>query len=199
MKKLMLSAIAILLASASFAQAKWGVVAGPTFSSYTLKVLGSKSTSDIITNFRGGVTLDLPIADEFYVQPSLLYTGKGGKGDFLTRDVKTNLHYLELPVNFMYKPEVGAGNLFIGIGPYLAYALGGNVNGNSIDFGNQAGELKRFDVGGNFQVGYELSNGINFGLYTDLGLVNLAGDGDSDNSFRNTSFGVNIGYKFGGK
>ncbi|ATL46724.1 hypothetical protein COR50_05750 [Chitinophaga caeni] len=199
MKKLLFFAIAILLSGATFAQAKWGVVAGPSFSSYTMKVAGKKSTSDLITNFRGGFTVDLPLADEFYIQPSLLYAGKGGTGDFLGTDVKTNLNYLELPLNFMYKPEVGNGNIYIGVGPYFAYALGGNTDGNDIEFGNNLGEMKRFDAGGNLQFGYELFNGLNFGLYTDLGLVNLAGEGDSDNSFRNTSFGVNIGYKFGGR
>ena len=207
MKKALLSVAALLIAGATFAQTKFGIVAGPSFSSYTYKVSGDKETSDLLVNFRAGLTADLQLADEFYIQPSLLYTGKGGKEEVFGFDTKTNVGYLELPINFMYKPEVGNGNLFIGLGPYFAVGLNGNretvvndaVVKNDIEFGDESGEMKRFDAGANFQVGYELPMGLNFGLFTDLGLVNLQGNGDDDNSFRNTAFGVTVGYKFGGQ
>lgn len=207
MKKALLSVAALLIAGATFAQTKFGIVAGPSFSSYTSKVNGDKETSSLLTNFRAGLTADLQLADEFYIQPSLLYTGKGGKEEVFGFDTKTNVGYLELPINFMYKPEVGNGNLFIGLGPYFAVGLNGNretvvndaVVKNDIEFGDENGQMKRFDAGANFQVGYELPMGLNFGLFTDLGLVNLQGNGDDDNSFRNTAFGVTVGYKFGGQ
>ncbi|MGN6511600.1 MAG: outer membrane beta-barrel protein [Chitinophaga sp.] len=207
MKKALLSVAALLIAGATFAQTKFGIVAGPSFSSYTYKVNGDKETSSLLTNFRAGLTADLQLADEFYIQPSLLYTGKGGKEEVFGFDTKTNVGYLELPINFMYKPEVGNGNLFIGLGPYFAVGLNGNretvvndaVVKNDIEFGDENGQMKRFDAGANFQVGYELPMGLNFGLFTDLGLVNLQGNGDDDNSFRNTAFGVTVGYKFGGQ
>ncbi|MGX5818271.1 porin family protein [Chitinophaga lutea] len=207
MKKLALSLAAMLIACASFAQVKFGVVAGPSFSSYTYKILGDKETSKMMTGFRAGFTADLPLGDDFYIQPSLLYVGKGGKNDDGPIDLKTRINYLELPLNFMYKAEVGTGAIFIGLGPYVALGLSGtreaNVAGskvkNDIEWGDETGKMKKFDAGGNFQFGYELPMGLNFGLYTDLGLVNLAGNGDSDNSFRNTSFGVTVGYKFSGR
>ena len=207
MKKALLSVAALLIAGATFAQTKFGIVAGPSFSSYTYKVNGDKETSSLLTNFRAGLTADLQVADEFYIQPSLLYTGKGGKEEVFGFDTKTNVGYLELPINFMYKPEVGNGNLFIGLGPYFAVGLNGNretvvndaVVKNDIEFGDENGQMKRFDAGANFQVGYELPMGLNFGLFTDLGLVNLQGNGDDDNSFRNTAFDVTVGYKFGGQ
>ena len=208
MKKVLLSVAVMLIASASFAQVKFGVTAGPSFSSYTGKTLGgSKQTSKLLTGLRAGVTADLQLADEFFIQPSLMYVGEGGvsKGSL---DLKTRINYLELPINFMYKPEVGDGNLFIGLGPYFAYGLGGknevSQNGTKvsqdISWGNDnVGQLKRFDAGANFQVGYEFPMGFNVGLHTDLGLVNIRGKGDSDNTFKNTSFGVSVGYKFGGR
>lgn len=190
----------MLIASATFAQVKFGVTAGPGFSSVTTKANGDKETSKLMTGLRGGITVDLPLADEFYIQPSLLYAGKGGNEEVLGVDLKTRIHYLELPINFMYKPEVGAGNLFIGLGPYIALGLSGKTDGGSagsvdIDWGDETGQLKKMDAGANFQVGYEFPMGLNVGLFTDLGLVNLAG-GDNDNSFKNTSFGLSVGYKF---
>lgn len=209
MKKVLFSVAALLIAGASFAQVKFGVTAGPSFSSYTSKVAGDKETSKLITGLRAGVTVDLPLADEFYIQPSLLYVGKGGMMEAGGLDLKTRLNYLELPINFMFKPEVGAGNLFIGLGPYLAYGISGkgeiaDNNGNEIssdiEWGNDnRGQFKRLDAGANFQFGYEFPMGFNVGLHTDLGLVNVRGDGDDDNSFRNTSFGVSVGYKFGAR
>lgn len=204
MKKILLSVAAMLMAGATFAQVKFGIVAGPQFSSQTYKFNGDKETSDLLTGFRGGVTVDLPLADEFYIQPSLLYSGKGGKEEVGGLTLKERIHYLELPINFMFKPEVGAGNLYLGAGPYLAMGLGGKMEGvvgntvveSDIDWDDSR---KRFDAGANLQFGYEMPMGLNFGLYADLGLVNIRQNGDSDNSRRNTSFGVTVGYKFAGR
>ncbi len=209
MKKVLLSAAAMLIAGLSFGQVKWGVVAGPNFSSYTSKSGGDKETSDILVHVRAGVTADLPLADEFFIGTGLLFAGKGGKAKDI--DLKTTLSYLQLPILFTYKPQVGTGNLVLGVGPYVAYGLGGkhkgtiaNVSAEVKAFDDEAGnaKLSRFDAGGGIQVGYELPQGLYFGLNADLGLVNVASEktiAGQDYSWRNTSFGVSVGYKFGGK
>lgn len=210
MKKVLLSAVAMLIAGLSFGQVKWGVVAGPNFSSATVKSGGDKETSDLLVGVRAGITADLPLADEFFIGTGLLYAGKGGKNKD-NSDFKTTLSYLQLPILFTYKPQVGSGNLVLGVGPYLAYGLGGkhkggigNLTGDLKAFDDESGpyKLKRFDAGAGIQVGYELPQGVYFGLNTDLGLVNVASEtslGGQDFSWKNTSFGVSVGYKFGGK
>jgi hypothetical protein len=207
MKKVLLSAAAMLVAALSFGQVKFGVVAGPNFSSATTKLGGDKNTSSLITHIRAGITVDLPLADEFFIGTGLLYAGKGGK-DKDNGDVKTTLSYLQVPVLFTYKPEVGNGNLVLGVGPYLAYGIGGKYKGSAGNvsleakaFDDEAGEMKlnRFDAGAGIQVGYEMKQGLYFGLNTDLGLVNVASEKEiagADHSFKNTSFGVSVGYKF---
>ncbi|RAJ85596.1 outer membrane protein with beta-barrel domain [Chitinophaga dinghuensis] len=208
MKKLLLSVVALLIASISFGQAKFGILAGPNFSSVTYRNLGplgigGKETSSILTNFRGGVTVDIPLADEFYIGTGLLYAGKGGK--FKNSDAKVNLSYLQVPIMFQFEPEVGDGNLVLGIGPYLALGVGGNYkspNTSSIGaFDDAAGpaKLKRFDAGGTVQIGYEMPMGLYFGLNGDLGMVNIANNTSNDRKFRNASFGVSLGYKFHGR
>lgn len=210
MKKVLLSAVAMLIAGLSFGQVKWGVVAGPNFSSSTVKAGGDKETSDLLIGVRAGVTADLPLADEFFIGTGLLYAGKGGKNKD-NSDFKTTLSYLQLPILFTYKPQVGSGNLVLGVGPYLAYGIGGkhkggigNLTGDLKAFDDESGvyKLKRFDAGAGIQVGYELPQGLYFGLNTDLGLVNVASESTvagQDFSWKNTSFGVSVGYKFGGK
>jgi len=210
MKKVLLSAAALLIASLSFGQAKWGIVAGPNFSSITSKnfTANGKETSKLITGVRAGVTVDIPLADEFFIGTGLLYAGKGGK-DKDNTDFKTTLSYLQLPVNFMFKPEVGSGRMVLAVGPYFSYGLGGkykgklgNVNFDTDVFDDPTYKLKRFDAGAGIQIGYEMLSGLYFGLNTDLGLINTFDDTKSINgerSFKNTSFGVSLGYKFGGK
>jgi hypothetical protein len=207
MKKLLFSLAALLIAGVSFGQTKWGIVAGPQFSSITSKNVlpgSGKSTSSLLTNLRAGITADVPLGDDFYIGTGLLFSGKGGK-DKNNSDVKTTLSYLELPVHFMFKPEVGTGKLVLSAGPYVAYGLGGKVKGivggDRNVFDDEAGvyKQKRFDSGVGINVGYELPVGLFFGLNTDLGLVNTAANTDNSRSYRNTSFGVSVGYKFGGK
>ncbi|CAL1520984.1 porin family protein [Chitinophaga sp. MM2321] len=205
MKKVLLSAAALLIAGLTFGQAKWGIVAGPQFSSVTTKNAGlssGKETSKILTGVRAGFTVDLPLADEFYIGTGLLYSGKGGKSK--TTDDKISLSYLQLPVNFMFKPEVGNGRMVLAVGPYVSYGLSGKYKGsgpelNAFDDEALVGKLKRFDAGADIQIGYETLMGIYFGLNADLGLVNAYDNTANDRSFKNTSFGVSVGYKFGGR
>ncbi|HLR37451.1 MAG TPA: porin family protein [Chitinophagaceae bacterium] len=167
----------------------FGVKVGPNFSSITSKVNGSKNTTDMLVGFQGGVYANIPIAPQFYIQPSLMYQGKGGK--YKEGDVKERLNYITLPVDFLFKPEMpnGSGSWIVGVGPYFGYGISGSNDAFKND-----DALKRFDVGANVQLGYEMARGLNFVLNADLGLINIAKNGDSDNSIKNTSFGVTVGY-----
>src|SRR5690242_2192654 len=131
MKKWFLGVAALLLAGATHAQTSFGIKAGPNFSSATSKADGSKETSKIITGVAGGVYANLPIGPQFYIQPSLLYEGKGGKAK--EGDATTRLNYLTLPIDFLFKPEVGAGSWMVGVGPYLGYGISGKTGDNDID------------------------------------------------------------------
>lgn len=202
MKKVLLAVAGLLIAGVSFGQTKWGIIAGPQFSSFTTKADNvSKETSDLTTNLRAGITVDIPLAEEFYIGTGLLYSGRGGKES----PVKANLSYLQVPVNFLFKPEVGAGKLNLGVGPYFAYGVGGkykatinNVEVTTKAFDDEAGtgKLKKFDAGLGIVAGYELPVGLYLGLNADLGLVNAYDNTDNGRSWKNTSFGVSVGYKF---
>jgi hypothetical protein len=88
------------------------------------------------------------------------------------------------------------------VGPYAAFGIGGKDRlGNTdtdIKFGSAPDEFKRFDAGGNFLFGYELSNKLSAQLNAGLGLVNInnRGIGDTKSSLKNTGFGVSVGYRF---
>lgn len=208
MKKMVFTMAALMIAASSFAQTTFGVKVGPNFSSATSKSSGEKQTSSMLVGVAGGVYANLPIAPEFYVQPSLMYEGKGGK-DKDNSDIKTRLNYLTLPIDLLFKPEMpnGSGAWFVGVGPYLGYGISGKTsydNGTAEVSGDPFKDnaysdalLKRFDAGANVQLGYEMASGFNVALNAELGLLNLRNHGDNDNTFRNTSFGVTLGYTLG--
>lgn len=187
------------------ATASFGIKVGPNFSSVTTKLSGSKETSNLLTSVSGGVYVNLPLAPEFYLQPALLFEQKGGKKVYGSHsDELFRLNYLTLPLNFTFAPAVGRGQWLVGFGPYFGYGLSGTHSGSFADslftfshdpFSGDNG-LKRFDAGLDVLIGYQLASGINFGIQSELGLVNLLKNGDSNNSFRNTSFQVTIGYTF---
>ncbi len=151
----------------------------------------------------------MEVAPEFYLAPGLLFSTKGAKQDEMGVTIKTTVNYLEVPINFVYKPELGAGKLIVAFGPYLAYGIGGKYKGEGsafgvdfsgdtdIEFGSGEGDdMKPFDMGANIGFGYQLNGGLFFQLNAQLGLVNILPEGDSDNSMKNTGFGLSLGYRF---
>lgn len=190
----------------------FGIRAGVNFFNLNGKFAGNDLDNKLKVGFNAGVNAEIPLADEFYIQPGLLFTTKGAKADN-NSDTKVNINYLELPVNFLYKPVLGTGKLLLGFGPYAGYAIGGKLKSDNADFDlefesklSQAEALKypftfrRFDFGANLLAGYEFSNRFSVQLNAQLGLINIspeiAGTDSDDYKTKNTGFGVSVGYRF---
>src|SRR4051812_7128897 len=99
--------------------ASFGLRAGVNFQNINGKDEdGDKLEYDMLTGFNAGINVEIPIAPQFYFQPGLLYTIKGAKskevvlGQTYTGRVK--ISYLELPLNFVFKPELGTGHFLLG-------------------------------------------------------------------------------------
>ena len=203
-KLVSVTVLAFFVTVNSFAQSNitFGVRAGINFQNLTGKYSdGDKYSNKLIPGFNIGGNVEIPVATDFYVQPGLLFSTKGAKGDGVINE-KWNISYLEIPVNFLYKPVLGEGKLLLGFGPYAAFGVGGKYKvGNTstdIKFGSDPDQIKRFDAGANLLAGYEFSNKLSFQLNAGLGLVNLANreQGDSKSSLKNTGFGISAGYRF---
>lgn len=175
---------------------------------------------DMVPRFNAGVVIEIPIANQFFVQPSVLYTTKGAEAKTnypgLGMATEFNLAYIEVPLNFLYKPTLGKGNLILGGGPYVAYGIGGDVtyttDGNSqsekIEFNEEftsANSLdqkyfKPLDYGGNLLFGYQFAGGFSAQLNAQLGIAQIKAkntlDPNSKVEFRNTGFGISVGYLF---
>jgi len=169
---------------------------------------GNELNNKLKTGFEAGVNTDIPLGGGSYLQPGVDFRRKGAEA---ADGSKIHLNYIDVPVNFVYKPILGTGNFVLGFGPYVGFGISGHVkspNGvkQDVQFGNDqstttsAVQLKRMDAGANFQAGYEFANRIGVTLKTQLGLIdidpNVASGGNNDTRFRNTGFGLSLGYRF---
>jgi len=72
--------------------------------------------------FNTGISAQLKLWDRWYVQASLIYTTKGYKINSQEVDIDVNAHYMQLPLEMIYKYPVGncdllvSGGLFLGVG-----------------------------------------------------------------------------------
>lgn len=209
-------------------QIQWGVKAGGNLSGMLLKEDIGYTRVKLRPGFHIGGTADIPLSGKFYLQPALQFTTKGFKIDKYGQDLsgldymQFTSYHLELPVNIVFKPKVGNGKMLLGVGPYIAYGIGGrwkagadrfSVTGklkfkNDISIADSANiassrtvpYTKPFDLGANLLVGYEFNKHFYFHLNGQLGLINidptLNGVSDETSSMKTVQGGLSIGYKF---
>jgi hypothetical protein len=177
---------------------------------------GRKLGNALILGFHAGANIQVRITQGFYFQPGLMFITKGkGKYNNIVR-ITTNISYIEIPMNFVYKTQLGNGFIMFGIGPYVGYAIMGmektKVDGEDsqkqdIEFRNfvEAEDprnvlyYKALDAGGNVFFGGELE-GIFVQLNIQVGMINInsnfKGLADDKSEVKNVGFGLSVGYRF---
>jgi len=216
MRKIMLLSTAGLLSFGVFGQSKnysagtttFGITGGVNWNN----INGKTSTGDDLNNklktgFNGGVNVELPLSNGFYLQPGVEYRQKGSE---VSNGNKLTLSYIDIPVNFIYKPALGMGNMLLGFGPYLGFGMNGKVKSvdgteRKVSFDNDYSlseaedlQFKKLDAGANFIVGYEFKSKLSAAVKAQLGLIDINPDtnfpGD-ETRYRNTGFGLSLGYR----
>ncbi|MBC7553837.1 MAG: outer membrane beta-barrel protein, partial [Taibaiella sp.] len=115
----------------------------------------------------------------------------------------------ELPLNVLVKTgKPGHNRFFIGGGAYFAYNFSGQ-NEATIDNQYYSAKMKigydkrsvvkPFDVGFNFNAGFETKWGVFMRAQVRTGIIDLSPGGQSNINFVNHNGSVTIGYLFGGK
>lgn len=225
MKLIHILLIAILIFSSTIAlsqgkekgKSSFGILGGVNFQNLNGKdIYGKQLENDMIVGYHAGVNMQIPIAPEFYFQPGLLFTTKGAKNTAGTITTTYSISYVELPLNFMYKGQLGKGYIMLGAGPYLGYGVAGKtlVEGGpesiktDIEFKNvvEQGDpytttfFKPLDAGANIFAGYEMAGGIFLQLNAQLGLIEINPEDKrlaiDESVIKNTGFGLSIGYRF---
>jgi len=142
-----------------------------------------------------GLIADFEMSKSLSFQPQLLFSGRGAKESHGDHSDVIAFNSLELPLNFVYRKNSSKG-LFVGMGPSLGYNLNGKIKGHdeseNIEFGSAEGEIKRFDVGVNALLGYQVSKKFLISANYNLGLSNWSNM--SSSTWRNNIAGISIGY-----
>lgn len=152
-----------------------------------------KDDAKNITSFQFGAYADVPLSTSFSIQPGIILNGKGGEVQLseagtqlgpptVTGSVKSNIMYIEVPVNAVYR----FNGFYLGAGPYAAVAISGKhkseltssgqtaIEERDLKFGSKSqDDFKRSDFGINLSGGYELKSGIQLGINYGFGLSNL--------------------------
>lgn len=96
---------------------------------------GRIDDANSLTSFQAGILTDIPLGGGIiFLQPGLLFTGKGSKVQKGTAGSNGyykqtfNPKYIEVPVTFLAKVPIGTGNrFFAGVGPYLGVGIAGDT------------------------------------------------------------------------
>lgn len=144
------------------------------------------------------------------------YATGSGIPNYERDERKYNLVYTNIPLYFVYKTNnfYDDPHFMFGIGPAANLLLGGHyqqdfssgANHNarltrkdhSINIGNvrSRDNIRMFDLSADAFVGYHTGKNLYFKVNYAIGLLNLAPQGDADNSIRNMSFGLTAGWSF---
>jgi hypothetical protein len=214
MKKLfsMLLVFSAILPAVKAQKATFGFTLGGTAGTLRIKSeTGDASTTSSLVGFSAGVIADLPMGKSFIFQPALQFLQKGGSDDIMGGTLNVRFNDIELPLNFLYRTHGTDGHFVFGLGPTLAYGVGGNYTGKAdgetstakIEYGSNPDQIKRFEFGGNLVAGYEWKSGFFFQALYNMGFSSHWNSQpsipDDQESMKSNYVGLRIGYFFGGK
>lgn len=183
MKKLMFSALALFafgFANAQDSDMKFGVKGGVQFTNFT-----GDGDWDGKTGFYVGGLVDFAVAEDFHVQPELLFSMEGAEADLgALGTADYGITYLRVPIMAKYYIMDG---LNLQAGPQVAFKIA-----TAEDYGDEAS--KSIDFGLGIGAGYELEGGFLVDVRYNLGLSNISENDDAD--VKNTGIMLGVGYRF---
>ena len=210
----------------SQAQISIGIKGGPTFSRFTNAVNGDNGNGDIaiqssgtVTQVYGSVFVDIPLDSSgkmFYIRPAIEYVGAGGKmnadGDYYNANgfqpsTKYTLHYVDVPVEFLFSPKFDWGRPWIGVGLYGGALVNGTIKpdggaSQAVKKGNDPTDnFEPMDFGYVFSLGMTVKPGFLFGFDYQKGFTSIVPAGAGGNTqtrlkTHNSVWGFHIGWLF---
>ncbi len=204
MKKLILSA-AVAVSSLTFAQ-QFGIKAGMNVSSISQD--GGLSDTKSKIGFNAGLFMNAPLAENFSIQPEVLYNDLGSKvtyGQNNQNSYSTNLGYISVPVMFQYNATPA---FYLEAGPQFSFLVNastklkdGNNNTSTTNWTDTATDnLNTFDFGMGIGAGYYFTQNIGLTARYTAGFTKI---GKEDNIIgapykdsKNNVFQVGLAYKF---
>lgn len=228
MNRIVLIFTCLLLGYGAAAQVKLAPEAGVNLFNQFSEVHNSAaqqteiSASDFLPGFRAGVNADVGLARFVSLQIGAFYamhrtgdvfetTFPDGASTRVTRRI--TIHNFVVPLYALYESgATGSGRFFVGAGPYIAYALGGNLKSEvnktdssgfrqvtvskvDMETGDRETDyIRPFDMGVGATLGYEFPAGLYLRAHMQYGLLNLHPQGGRDYSLKNMSIGMSLGF-----
>jgi hypothetical protein len=187
---------------------------GINFANVTITNDGDIDRNKTLTSFQVGILGDFKLLSCLYLQPGILFTGKGSETESGDPNGNTwyratsNPYYIEVPATFVLKTPAGSTRFFAGAGPYLGIGIAGKnkVDGeflgaafhseediewsdddpSTLDYEEGAGYgiMKRFDYGLNGTAGIEFTKAV-LSVNYGLGLAKLQSGSSSSADDKN--------------
>lgn len=94
---------------------------------------GNRITGAAVTRFNGGLQLEIPLDENWYLHTGPYYSGKGANlfasDSTMKKDSeRIRLNYLEIPLMATYKfPAVHENRFILSTGPYMGYGFNGTI------------------------------------------------------------------------
>lgn len=201
MKKLFLGA-AIAMSSLTFAQ-QFGIKAGMNVSSLSTEEGLDDQKSKI--GFNAGVFMNAPLAENFSIQPELLYSQYGDKANATIAgneySYSRKLDYVTLPVMFQYN---ATPSFYLEAGPEFGLLVSAKnkvkneTSGQTVsESDNYKDDLNGFNFGLGLGAGYYFTPNVGLTARYVAGFTDIYKDGqNSGDAVKNNVFQVGLAYKF---
>jgi len=201
--KLFLIATLIVSISPSIFGQTFGIKAGLNLATMSYKDGSLSYDPTAIAGINVGLISEIAIQENLFLQPGILFSTKGSQYTISSYTTTITTSNIEVPINLMYKHDLGSLKLLGFAGPYLGLAVGGKTKSDGISqdisFSGENRDMNSFDFGLNIGAGIEVSN-FQISAQYGFGLANLANTSNSSSQvLKNGVFGVSVAYLFGGK
>lgn len=164
---------------------------------FNLSSLTSENKSDydkLKPGFHIGGAVAFPLSDYLSVEPGLLLSTKGESYKYSGYNSSYNLNYIEIPLNGVYKIDVGGNVVLLNAGPYFGISLGSkrktSNDGNSTKVKI---DTETLDYGLNVGASF-LMEPYTFELQYGLGLADVF-----NATSNNRVISLSVGYRLGNK
>lgn len=177
---------------------------GVNLSTMTLKTKGTTTIPKASAGIHYGGCLDLPLTNNFSLQPGLLFSAKGTSYKIDTLEYTISPIYIEVSLisKYSFGSDAIKGTIFAG--PYFACGVGGykiepGGDFKSLRFGSGGiADLKAFDVGLNFGAGIKIRSFM-ISVQYGIGLADIVPSYSGDLEMKNRVLGISLNTLFANK
>jgi opacity protein-like surface antigen len=207
MKKMMFSALAVLVFSFATAQeeakkaseVKFGAKGGINLANIAGDDAGD---ANMYVGFNVGMFVEIPVTDKLTIQPEVLYSAQGSKSEGTFEgynfDATFKLNYINIPVMFKYQV---ANKFSLEAGPYVGFLTSAKIDvdiaGLGSDTVDMKDQMKSTDFGLGLGMNYEFSDVIFANARYQAGLTQIGDSGqEGADDIKNSVFQIGLGFRF---